>query len=982
MKRRLLIIALVFSLLVGVTGSFIKPGTAYASTGNNTLLLVGEHCHDLVDLEHNFSDIQTNPQGNSNSVNECHGKNGDVGWDALLHDSLDCSDQMYYTHDFHTDPQDSSVVTSKWYTHEDAYKYCYNQALAQFSLLAGQTCATVKKDSDNWKQCQDAQNKLYVALGCESKMFQDLNDGQGHWSTKPAAMNNCFNQLAAVGDVHIVVIGADGKFAPDPNPISSSAIVAAAPGGNNPSTAPNVNCDSSGFSLSWIMCPVINGLQQFVGGLNTEIYKLMAIGTSNSVDTDQPAAIFCPAAQTGTPATQTGTCESYHKAWSNFRDLALGLMVIAGLVMVMAQALGMEILDAYTIRKVLPRLLIAALAITLSWQLMEFFVTLSNDLGYGIGALISNPFSGLTGQFNLGATNTLWTILGVGAALTVMGIFSLLSFIGTAAIAVIVAFLTLIVRQLVVVILVMISPIAIVAYILPNTQRFYKTWRDIFMKTLLMFPLIAGFLAVGRVLAAVALQTGGFTQQLIAIIAYFGPYFAIPMTFRFAGGIMSGVGNAINSRGEGMRNALRGFRANRAKQNWQDLKTGNRIKASNVAARAFNRTTRGIATVPSAGFTPWKWRSRFQGGMSTAKQGLVGEYMEKSAAFKAISVNDDYLQATMRSAGGGDTEDDWRSYLSDHGYKDRQLEQGVAKIRAAKRDTNDQVFKQAAVIANSSTGTGWKETGAGGMYAAINEAYGDDRDGAIGALAQMRERSTQARRGDLGGASFNKSLGWMQQMHEGAMSADDATRSTSRRAWEVNGAGWLVGQRGDTVRHVLPAIQDELQSAYASGNQVKIDRTLAKMADLQDVMNYASPEIKEMIGDGIFAQPLGVAEVQRYDADEYAVDGSGSRLPARNSDNSIMHDPQGNVVYQVTHRKGEAKLGVDGRTMPILGSDGKPVISQWNIRNEVEKRQSNPDAYRDFLDIRRELARGRSEDDLRSVGGGAGAPPVGPPLGG
>jgi hypothetical protein len=79
-------------------------------------------------------------------------------------------------------------------------------------------------------------------------------------------------------------------------------------------------------------------------------------------------------------------------------------MVIAGLVVVIAQALGTELLDAYTLRKVLPRILIAAVGITLSWQLMEFFVTLTNDLGYGVRHLTSAPFGHLGGDsLNLGS---------------------------------------------------------------------------------------------------------------------------------------------------------------------------------------------------------------------------------------------------------------------------------------------------------------------------------------------------------------------------------------------------------------------------------------------------------------------------------------------------------------------------------------------------------------------------------------------------
>src|SRR6185437_12528875 len=127
------------------------------------------------------------------------------------------------------------------------------------------------------------------------------------------------------------------------------------------------------------------------------------------------------------------------------------------------------------------------------------------------------------------------------------------------------------------------------------------------------------------------------------------------------------------------------------------------------------------------GFNPTKMRSRFQSGTSLAKEQEMHEYMEKNAAFNAIKGNDDYLQATMKNMGGGDSEDDWRNYLSAHGYSGRDLEQGVAAIRAARRGTSQDVFKQSAVMANASTGTGWKDGGVAEMMESINEASGGDR---------------------------------------------------------------------------------------------------------------------------------------------------------------------------------------------------------------------------------------------------------------
>ena len=91
---------------------------------------------------------------------------------------------------------------------------------------------------------------------------------------------------------------------------------------------------------------------------------------------------------------QVSSQVAFKAAWNSFRLLALGIIVIAGLLMIISQALGFELFDAYTIKKTLPRILVAGIGITLSWQLLAFFVTFSNALGIGVRALIYSPFPG------------------------------------------------------------------------------------------------------------------------------------------------------------------------------------------------------------------------------------------------------------------------------------------------------------------------------------------------------------------------------------------------------------------------------------------------------------------------------------------------------------------------------------------------------------------------------------------------------------
>lgn len=125
-------------------------------------------------------------------------------------------------------------------------------------------------------------------------------------------------------------------------------------------------CEYSANALSWIICPVVDLLTSAIEVTDSIITQQLVIPQQD---------IFC---------TNNNTCNDYYTAWASFRNISLGLLAIAGLITVIAQAVGMEILDAYTIRKILPRILIAAIGITLSWTLMNFAVTLANNLGFGV----------------------------------------------------------------------------------------------------------------------------------------------------------------------------------------------------------------------------------------------------------------------------------------------------------------------------------------------------------------------------------------------------------------------------------------------------------------------------------------------------------------------------------------------------------------------------------------------------------------------
>lgn len=563
-KRRLrrITFGVTIAALIAVAAiSFLAPKTSSADAGYNYLYLVGEHCHDLHDITHDF--------GVGGDHTRCHNGNASdvAGWQEVLADKLGCSGSMFYQHAIQIDPHDKSVTNTLWFTKQAEYKDCYEKSLNMYNAMTSDKgdCAITKDGSDNFNKCEDYQNTLHDTLGCDSSMFQRAtadgkpNDNGQYWIVKPGASGDCKKQIDAVGNLQLRIIGADGKPITSPDAIKSDKVKDLGGGaGSGGADSNQLGCDASANPLTWIICPIINDVMvPAIAWTDNLITNQMVIPTNQ---------IFC---------TNNDTCAAYYTAWASFRNIALGLIVIAGLIVVIAQAAGTEILDAYTIRKMLPRILVAAIAITLSWTLMNFAVTLSNNLGFGVRDLIQAPFHNLSSTINLnfsdnGLINLFFGIGAAGVAVPIWiatgGIGVLLSYVATAGLAVLVAVLVLVLREIAIIMMTLLAPVALIAYVLPNTQRIFRLWWESFIRALLMFPLIAAFIAAGRVFAAISLSDtsgsgiGPMLHGLIGFVAYFGPYFAIPMTFGMSGAMMSGIGNMINQRASSVQGLLGNYR--------------------------------------------------------------------------------------------------------------------------------------------------------------------------------------------------------------------------------------------------------------------------------------------------------------------------------------------------------------------------------------------------------------------------------------
>ena len=316
------------------------------------------------------------------------------------------------------------------------------------------------------------------------------------------------------------------------------------------SSSPELVCTVSILNpATWFICPLVSAAQGAIEALTNGIDSLLTVSTNT---------IF---SNTSTPRT---TGAGFYQAWNTFRLFAIGLIIIAGLIMLIAQAIGSDIISAYTIRRVLPRLLAAIIFISISWWILEFMVQLTNDVGNGVRAIIYTPFNSIGdgGVVHVGGgASTVGALVG-GAGLLALGLVGLGTFVLTAFLAVFVGFIILLLRQVIIMMLIIFAPLAIACYILPGTEKAWKFWRDTLVSMLVAFPIISAFIAMGRVFAVVMYNAPiagvpSVINEIGAFIMYFLPYFMLPLAFRMAGGAIASVAGFVNDRHRGLFDRLK-----------------------------------------------------------------------------------------------------------------------------------------------------------------------------------------------------------------------------------------------------------------------------------------------------------------------------------------------------------------------------------------------------------------------------------------
>lgn len=373
------------------------------------------------------------------------------------------------------------------------------------------------------------------------------------------------------------------------------------PGGDG--DAETSQCHKASKKIGWILCAVLEGTADVIEG------------TYNSIERDflvVKPSFFARESGTGrTTATYLG--------WKIFRDFANIIFAILFVIVIFSQLTGFG-LDNYGVKKILPRLIMVAILVNLSFLICQGAVDISNILGAGLRNMFENlipdNMNDVFTPINFASrirTDLLMVAGGAGVtfALTKWDawVMPLVLVLIVSVISTVFFFLLLGVRQAGIIIAVVIAPVAIVCYALPNTKKIFDRWYKIFSSLLLVYP-IAGLLMGGGKFASTLLinmnspsTTGtngttaitydetGFIYNLVAMLISVVPFFFVPKMVQGSMRALGDIGTKIQRVGTNLgRTAERRIKGTEGYKDMQRRLTG--IGSGQRGARLLRRQER------------------------------------------------------------------------------------------------------------------------------------------------------------------------------------------------------------------------------------------------------------------------------------------------------------------------------------------------------------------------------------------------------
>ena len=320
------------------------------------------------------------------------------------------------------------------------------------------------------------------------------------------------------------------------NQTDTSTISIESPSENSTSTS----CDVQG--IGWFICPVSNWLADGIDYMYSALQEFLK--TKPLETTNQNSGIYL--------------------AWVIMRNISNVAFIVAFLVIIYSQLTSVGISN-YGVKKMIPRLVIAAVLVNLSFTLCAILLDLSNIAGYAF----QDAFMGIKNTIStVGENTSTWTwsevistalsngALAIGAVAFTTELLPMLVPAATlAGLTLLLILLIMAARQALIIILIIISPLAFVCYLLPGTEKWFKKWRDSFLTMLVFFPAFAvvfgGAQLAGILIIQNASGPNGAIMHVLGMLVQIIPLAITPLIMKFSGGVLGKFAGFVNDKNKG-----------------------------------------------------------------------------------------------------------------------------------------------------------------------------------------------------------------------------------------------------------------------------------------------------------------------------------------------------------------------------------------------------------------------------------------------
>lgn len=601
--------------------------------------------------------------------------------------------------------------------------------------------------------------------------------------------------------------------------------------GGTGNAKPPESCETQSAEsvIGWLMCGFIHLLDNTISFLDTKVQELLVIDMGKLND------------------------PKFVQTWGVIRNISLLILVPVMLLMVLGTAAEIGPFSAYTFRKSFPRFFIAVIWIVASLPIVKFLIQISNLATTGIEGLVTSAFGDPNQVITLqslvtqgqaaGATTGIFAAVIVASAAGALTLGMAFSFALVAAVTMFIAYIALEIRVLLVLGIALGSSLPILAWIFEGNDGMWKAPKNTLQTLLLLGPVLAGFIAFGKVLASLA------GQWYLAAAIYIAVYALLLTLMQRFGGLMGTIMSGINDKSRGFFDGQRKMRQNSQQRAMNKFKVGERGPAWNrklgFTTGAFLEAEKKGKFIGSAVRNVGRNQKTGYYAEAVAQQTKLNQmrYAQTERA-KATQEDDGHMLQALTYK----TASEARARMgADWGTNSDQIERSIAAVNATGGFSEARQNYAARRLA--ATGTGYDDIEQ--MQRTVARVAGNNRSKAADLLGEMNAVTKGVGRHDLAAGFGNQMTMYEQIQQRGGYEEIARTNSSLLTPNEVREAHLQAAKDIDAVtllrdkKKGVENMSDALGQSFNVAQQAVIDAraTISNPASTPDQVTAATAQL-------------------------------------------------------------------------------------------------------------------------------------------